>query len=402
MKILQLTDTHLFADPAARLKGVDPRARLRAVVTHACAWHPEPALVLATGDLVHDETEAGYRLLRRELDRLGAPLRALPGNHDHPGRLARVFGAGAGAPWAGGRWRVLPLDGRVAGRDGGRWHRREARRLERLLAGWPARVHLLVATHHQPLPVGSPWIDAMGLAGGRNLLGRLALDGRARALVCGHVHQPFEARLAGIRILATPAVSVQFRPRTRDPRPEPGLPGYRWLRLGPDGAVETGIERVPPGAPLLRRIVSGGQSGVDRAALDVALALGLPAGGWCPAGRRAEDGPIPARYPLRETPSADYAQRTAWNVRDSDATLILHRGPLAGGTRLTRELAERHGRPCLCIDLAAVPDPAAVRRWLTAHGVGSLNVAGPRETQSPGIGAEAAAFLRRLLLDPDA
>lgn len=137
------------------------------------------------------------------------------------------------------------------------------------------------------------------------------------------------------------------------------------------------------------RVVSGGQTGVDRAALDAAIALGLPIGGWCPRGRRGEDGPIPERYPLRETPNADYSERTEWNVRDSDATLILHRGPMSGGTRLTAELARRLGKPLLARDLAAPIDVRAIADWLVANHVRVLNCAGPRESGAPGIGEES-------------
>jgi len=145
------------------------------------------------------------------------------------------------------------------------------------------------------------------------------------------------------------------------------------------------------------RIVSGGQTGVDRAALDAALALGLPCGGWCPRGRRAEDGPIPPRYPLRETPSADFAQRTAWNVRDADATLVLTRGRPAGGTALTVALARRLGRSLLILDLGRDPDPSALRRWIGRQRVATLNVAGPRESQQPGVHDEARRFLETAL-----
>ena len=148
----------------------------------------------------------------------------------------------------------------------------------------------------------------------------------------------------------------------------------------------------------MRKVVSGGQTGVDRAALDVALSLGLPCGGFCPRGRRAEDGPIDERYPLEETPSDDYAERTEWNVRDSDGTLVLARGSPSGGTALTIEIARRLGRPFLVVDLAGDPDPAPAARWLAEAGIGVLNVAGPRESQRPGIGEEARAFLERLLL----
>jgi hypothetical protein len=145
------------------------------------------------------------------------------------------------------------------------------------------------------------------------------------------------------------------------------------------------------------KIVSGGQTGVDRAALDVALELGLLCGGWCPRGRKAEDGSIPDRYRLTETRSVDYAQRTEWNVRDSDATLVLTRGQPSGGTALTIDLARRLGKPRLVVDLDEQPDAGKVRGWIESQKVSVLNVAGPRESQSPGIHAAAADFLRAIL-----
>lgn len=154
----------------------------------------------------------------------------------------------------------------------------------------------------------------------------------------------------------------------------------------------------PPGAGfLLARIISGGQTGVDRAALDVALELGIPCGGWCPRGRRAEDGVIPARYPVRETPGRDYPQRTAWNVRDADGTLLLTRGRVRGGTALTLRLASRAGKPVLVVDLGGIVDSAAAFAWLEAHRVLVLNVAGPRESENEGIASEARTFLRSVL-----
>lgn len=153
------------------------------------------------------------------------------------------------------------------------------------------------------------------------------------------------------------------------------------------------------GAVRPSKIVSGGQSGVDRGALDAAIELGIAHGGWCPRGRLAEDGTIPSRYALTESGSTEYRVRTERNVRDSDATLILYRGELKGGTALTRELAERHGRPCLVVDLDHPPDVDAIRRWIVASRADTLNVAGPRESQSPGISARAADLLRRLFAE---
>lgn len=148
---------------------------------------------------------------------------------------------------------------------------------------------------------------------------------------------------------------------------------------------------------MLEKVVSGGQTGVDRAALDAASACGLAIGGWCPAGRWAEDGPVPDRYPLAETPSSDPAQRTAWNVRDADATLALVRGEPRGGTALATTCARRDGRPLLVVDLDAPPTPAEVLAWLARSGAAVLNVAGPRESEAPGIQRAAEGWLRGVL-----
>jgi hypothetical protein len=143
-------------------------------------------------------------------------------------------------------------------------------------------------------------------------------------------------------------------------------------------------------------IVSGGQTGADRGALDAALEAGIPCGGWCPRGRRAEDGRIPDRYPLRETPAAEYPQRTEWNVRDSDGTVILHHGRVDRGTALTERLARRAGRPVLLLDVrTALPDELAA--WIAKEAIARLNVAGPRESRAPGLQAAVTAFLREAL-----
>ena len=151
---------------------------------------------------------------------------------------------------------------------------------------------------------------------------------------------------------------------------------------------------------MLRKIVSGGQTGVDRAALDAALEAGVACGGWCPRGRRAEDGPLDARYPLEETPGRDYAQRTTWNVGDADATLILARLPLRGGSALTQRSADRIGRPVLVVDPEDPGCVDTVRAWLERSRIGILNVAGPRESQQPGAYAAARRLLDALLRWP--
>jgi hypothetical protein len=149
-------------------------------------------------------------------------------------------------------------------------------------------------------------------------------------------------------------------------------------------------------------IVSGGQTGADRAALDFAIACGLDHGGWCPGGRMAEDGPIAAKYKLRQTPRSNYAQRTKWNVRDTDGTVVFSEAREAsGGTRLTIQLARRLDKPLLHLTRQAelseadrvAACAAALRGFLAVYSIAKLNVAGPRATQAPEIGGFVLAVL---------
>lgn len=132
-------------------------------------------------------------------------------------------------------------------------------------------------------------------------------------------------------------------------------------------------------------VVAGGQTGADRAALDWAIEQGIPHGGWCPRGRKTEDGVLPERYRLQETPASAYLQRTEWNVRDSDATLIFTLGDrLDGGSKRTAAFADSLGKPWLQVRPGV--HPKYVARFLARHGVKVLNVAGKRESSAPGIG----------------
>ena len=144
-------------------------------------------------------------------------------------------------------------------------------------------------------------------------------------------------------------------------------------------------------------LITGGQTGVDRGALDAAIALGIPHGGWCPAGRRAEDGPIPLQYELRECNSPEYRVRTRLNVESADGTLILCAGDPAGGTRLTLELAIQSGRPYFKVDPQDTKSVASARDWLDTQQIRVLNVAGPRESTWPGAARLAETFMRQLL-----
>ena len=150
----------------------------------------------------------------------------------------------------------------------------------------------------------------------------------------------------------------------------------------------------------IEKIVSGGQTGVDRAALDVAIELGIPHEGWIPAGRWAEDGRIPEHYNLQETPSSETAQRTEWNVKDCDATLIISNGPLKRGSLLTLEMARLYNKPCLHIDLSLVAESEAInliKDWLNSIGCKVLNVAGARSSEDAEIYRQTKLLLNAIV-----
>ena len=161
----------------------------------------------------------------------------------------------------------------------------------------------------------------------------------------------------------------------------------------------TQLPNLPPN-PVALKIISGGQTGADRAGLDVAIARGIPHGGWCPKGRKAEDGPLPACYQLRETPSASYLVRTERNAAESTFTVIFTLGALSGGSKRTADFAKKHGRPYLHLQLLEGQENIAAHKLaslIQLRGTTSLNVAGSRESKEPVIHARASKVLNLTL-----
>lgn len=147
---------------------------------------------------------------------------------------------------------------------------------------------------------------------------------------------------------------------------------------------------------MLKKIISGGQTGADRAALDVAIKLEIPYGGWIPKGRKAEDGTLPEKYQLKEMSSPSYKVRTEQNVIDSDGTLIISHGELAGGSAVTQSFAKKHKKPCLHIDLNIISSFQAaneINDWILNNYIKILNVAGPRASKDPEIYKAASDIL---------
>lgn len=146
------------------------------------------------------------------------------------------------------------------------------------------------------------------------------------------------------------------------------------------------------------KIVSGGQTGTDRAGLDAAMEAGIPVGGYCPKGRLAEDGRVPDQYPLVELTKGGYPVRTEKNVVESDGTLIINVGKVTGGTKFTLDCAKKHGKPYLIIQLDDEPKHEDVLRWIELFDIQVMNVAGPRESKCPGVYDRAKAFLSFLFV----
>jgi Icc protein len=246
LRIVQLTDLHLYADPSGRLLGQNTRHTLELVfdLIRRTFW-PADRLIL-TGDLVHDESEAGYQALHQRLSLFGTPCSCLPGNHDATKPMARALNRGivSTAPdLRCGTWNLIFLDSTIAGDDAGHLSEGQLARLEATLTRHP-QAHALVCLHHQPVPIGSPWMDAIGLRNARDLFCTLDRHPQVRGLLWGHVHQELQAERKGVRLLATPSTCVQFLPASEAFAVDTATPGFRWLELHPDGRISTGVERI--------------------------------------------------------------------------------------------------------------------------------------------------------------
>lgn len=246
LRVIQISDLHLKTEPS-RLWGADVDAGLNAVLAHIRERHPQPDCILASGDLVGDEPDA-YLRLRPLLESLGVPVYCLPGNHDFPGVMGRALRGGTVRMERHaivGCWQLVLLDSSFPGTPNGHLASRELALLDTALAMHP-ELHTLVCLHHNPLPVGTVWLDTMTVINGEALFAVLDRYPQVRAVTWGHIHGEFAARRGDVQLLAAPAVSVQFKPGAPEPQVDDLPPGYRWFELYPDGALESGVERVEP------------------------------------------------------------------------------------------------------------------------------------------------------------
>ncbi|MEN9263964.1 MAG: phosphodiesterase [Gloeomargarita sp. GMQP_bins_44] len=244
VRVVQLTDTHLFADPQQTLLGCNTRATLKAVVAAVVDYAPD--LVLLTGDLSQDGSPASYRQLVAALRPLDCPLYWLAGNHDARDTLAAVVTGDRWRPekrftWGG--WYFVLLDSTVPGEVGGYLQGAEMAELARELAQQTAPT--LIALHHPLFPVGSPWLDGSRVANPEVFWSVVDAHPQVRVVICGHVHQEQTWQRRGVTYYSTPSTCLQFAPGAATFTVDSALPGFRWLELWPDGQCRSGVVRVP-------------------------------------------------------------------------------------------------------------------------------------------------------------
>ncbi|WP_150299592.1 3',5'-cyclic-AMP phosphodiesterase [Pseudomonas profundi] len=248
VSIVQLTDSHLFADHSARLLGLDTFASLNAVIDQVLDEVDQMDLVLATGDITQDGSEGGYQRFMDAVKGLPAECRWLPGNHDDA-QLMRTLGdeSGFNAEWVDlSSWRIVLLDSSIPGAVPGHLDEQQLDRLDRALATAGGR-HLLVSLHHHPVDIQSDWMNPLGLQNADRLLQCIDDSGSVRALLWGHIHQHLDLMRGNVRLLATPSTCIQFDAHSADFATDTQSPGYRWLRLYDDGSIETQVSRLPDG-----------------------------------------------------------------------------------------------------------------------------------------------------------
>ena len=247
LRVVQLTDTHLCREAGGALLGMDTDHSLQAVIDTVKKERASVDLLLGTGDLSDNGCPEAYTRLEGYFGQFACPQFWLPGNHDS---RAAMEGAAKSPDRLSGEltsdhWQILLLDSQVPGEVGGELGEAELQRLDESLArAAQDGLSTLVCLHHQPVAVGSDWIDEQMVADADAFWAIIERHSHVKAVLWGHVHQECDRDRKGVRLLATPSTCVQFAPGSADFKADAQPPGYRWLDLHPDGRLDTGVSRV--------------------------------------------------------------------------------------------------------------------------------------------------------------
>jgi Icc protein len=246
IKIVQITDTHLFADSSGTLLGLNTEQSLRAVIASARKRRPSTSLVLATGDLTHDGSAQAYHRFLALMKQFDLPVYCLPGNHDEAVKLASIANTGHCMTTdhaRHGNWQLIFLDSTVPGSEGAHFPDSTLQQLQQRLESAPD-MHTLVCLHHQPVPMGSDWLDTMALDNAADFFAVIDRHPQVRGILWGHVHQAMHKQRNNVQLMSAPSTCIQFLPGSSQFAVDVRPPGYRWLELHPDGEIRTGIERI--------------------------------------------------------------------------------------------------------------------------------------------------------------
>jgi len=249
VRLLHMTDFHIYTDPGRMIKGLCSNDSLAAVLAHAREHVSDPDVIILGGDLAQDELPSTYERLAAMLDNWSAPFMVTPGNHASlPAlrdslipALKTIFSYSDCLIMAG--WKVVALNSHERGSVGGLLAEAELDRLKQLLSVRD-HDHALIAIHHHPVAIGSRWLDNIGLLNQDRLWSLIDRFPQVRAVLCGHIHQALDTMHGNVRILGTPSTCMQFMPLQDDFRLDGVSPGYRWLELLPDGTIHTAVERI--------------------------------------------------------------------------------------------------------------------------------------------------------------
>lgn len=243
--LVQLSDSHLFAEEDGKLLGMNTHDSLAKVVDRVQAEQPEIDLILATGDLSQDGSVASYQRFGQLTAALDTLTRWFPGNHDElPAMREACNSSDLLQPVVDlGNWRITLLDSSIPGAVPGYLADDQLELLEKALSEAPERHHL-VCFHHHPVSIGCRWMDPIGIRNPDSLFAVLDRYPQVKAVLWGHVHQEFDQQRGNVRLLASPSTCVQFAPGSEEFQVDTTAPGYRWLRLHNDGKLETGVSRV--------------------------------------------------------------------------------------------------------------------------------------------------------------
>jgi len=246
MRLVQISDTHIFNNPEkGELLGLNTAKSFEAVLSHV-KEHSPPEMLMLTGDLSQDETEDAYRYIAKSLTPFQCPTYWIPGNHDSPELMQKVFAQthlkeDKAILW--GKWLFILLNTHYPKHVPGMLGRTELSKLEYYLTQHSTQ-HTLIFMHHHPVPAGSKWLDNLALKNTEDFFDVVDKYSQIRGIICGHIHQVLETQRQGIPILSAPSTCIQFKTHSEHFALDNLNPGYRWFDLEPDGAFNTAVERV--------------------------------------------------------------------------------------------------------------------------------------------------------------